>query len=383
MFFRNALTTILLALTVVTAAVAGLTISILRSSTEAVEQDQYALMGKIIEFNLSTAEDKAIARAEMIVNLPRIQELFNRGDRDGLAAELKTMFEIQRDKYSVAQSQFHLAPASSFLRLHQPANFGDDLSTTRPIVVSVNKDGVARKGLSISKSGPGIFGVVPVPNGGAASKGTFEFGLEFGGVLDRVKTAYGLETVLFIDEARLKLSAPDLGGEVYSEKNRVGKYIKYSSTNWELMKQLVNDTELSQPGFEKEPYQRDANGNPYGIVGTLLRNPAGDVLGIIVTAKDFSSTRDSVASSTIYVILAAAFGLIISAGIVIVVIRGGIARPLASLSRGYQDLAAGEQGDEGSAELDKSRYYGQLRDIAESYHTLASRDRAASAGTPR
>lgn len=40
MFFRNALTTILLALTVVTAAVAGLTISILRSSTEAVEQDQ-------------------------------------------------------------------------------------------------------------------------------------------------------------------------------------------------------------------------------------------------------------------------------------------------------------------------------------------------------
>jgi len=102
MFFRNALTTILLALTVVTAAVAGLTISILRSSTEAVEQDQYALMGKIIDFNLSTAEDKAIARAEMIVNLPRIQELFNRGDRDGLAAELKTMFEIQRDKYGVA-----------------------------------------------------------------------------------------------------------------------------------------------------------------------------------------------------------------------------------------------------------------------------------------
>ena len=75
--------------------------------------------------------------------------------------------------------------------------------------------------------------------------------------------------------------------------------------------------------------------------------------------------------------------IIISAGIVIVVIRGGIARPLSSLSRGYQDLAAGEQGDEGSAELDKSRYYGQLRDIAESYHTLASRDRAASAGTPR
>ena len=383
MFLRNALATILLALTIVTAAVAGLTVSILRSSTEAVEQDQYALMGKIIEFNLATAEDKAIARAEMIVNLPRVQDLFNRGDREGLATELKTMFEIQRDKYGVAQSQFHVAPASSFLRLHQPATFGDDLSTSRPIVVAVNKDSVARKGLSISKAGPGIFGVVPVPNGGATPKGTFEFGLEFGGVLDRVKTAYGLETVLFVDEARLKASAPDLGGEVYSEKNRVGKYIKYSSTNWELMKQLVTDTELSQPGFDKEPYQRDANGNPYGVVGTLLRNPAGDVLGIIVTAKDFSSTRNAVASSTVYVILAAAFGLILSVGIVIVVIRGGIARPLTFLSKGYRDLAAGEAGDDGNAELDSTRFYGQMRDIAESYHTIASRERSTPAGTLR
>ena len=241
---RNVLATLLGTLLIVIGLTTFLTNRLFVTSTELTENSQYGLMKSIIQFNLQGAEGRALARAELVASLPRVKELFAAGNREGLVVELGRMFEIQKDKFNIEQAQFHLPPGISFLRLHDPSKFGDDLTSFRPIVAEVNKDFVARKGLSISRSGPGIFGVVPVTDKNGKPIGTFEFGQAFGGVLDSIKSAYGLETVLFIDEERLKKAAPGLGGEVFSEKNRVGRFIKYQSTNWELMSKL----ELTRPG---------------------------------------------------------------------------------------------------------------------------------------
>lgn len=377
---RNALVTLLGTLVVVIAASTFLTNRLFVSTTEQTENSQYGLMKSIVQFNLAGAEGRALARAELVASLPRVKELFAAGKRDELAGELGKMFEIQKDKFNLEQGQFHLPPATSFLRLHDPAKFGDDLSTFRPIVMEVNKDFVARKGLSISRSGPGIFGVVPVTDKTGKPIGTFEFGQAFGGVLDALKSAYGMETVLFIDEERLKKSAPNLGGDIFSEKNRVGRFIKYQSTNWELMSKLVTDSELSAPGIENTPYQRDAQDTPYGVVMVPLRNPVGDMIGMVVVAKDFSPSRSAMGQSMIWLLMYSLFAVVLIAGAIIVVVRGAVTRPIAALNERFAALAAGDA----SQPIDNPEvFYNEVGELAQHYETLrAQAQGAASTAQP-
>ena len=110
------------------------------------------------------------------------------------------MFKEQREKYAVDQVQFHLAPSTSFVRLQNPALFGDDLSSYRPAVVAVNREQVAKKGIEVARTGPALFGIAPIRDLDGNHIGSVEFGMDIGPLLDRLKAAYGLELTLFIDE---------------------------------------------------------------------------------------------------------------------------------------------------------------------------------------
>lgn len=370
---RTALTVLVASVLAVAGAVAYATSNLFVSSIEEAETSQFELMKKIVEFNIQGLESRALARAELVASLPSVREKFAAGDRDGLYAELKTMFETQRDKFGVDQAQFHVPPATSFLRLNNPKQFGDDLSSFRPIVVAVNGDFVARKGMSISRSGPGVFGVAPVLNPAGKPVGTFEIGGNFGPVLDGIKRAYGLETVLFIDEARLKNAAPDLGGDVYSEKNRMGRFVKYASTNWELLRNLVTDAELSAPSIEDNPYTREALETSYGVAFVSLRNPAGELLGMIVVAKDFSATRATLGQSMVWLSVYAVFGAVLLLAIIVVLVRGAIGRPLATLNAGFAAMASGRAAE---PLADADSYYGEVGELAKHYETFRAHQAA-------
>lgn len=374
-FQRNALATLLGSLVLVVGVTAFQTSRLFIENTEKIENSQYDLMKRIVEFNLRGLETRALARAELVASLPRVKELLATGNREGMLAELKPMFEIQRDKFGVDQAQFHLPPATSFLRLNNPAKFGDDLTSYRPIVTAVNTDFVSRKGLSISRSGPGIFGVAPVTDPAGKPIGSFEFGGNFGPIMDGIKAAYGLESALFIDEEKLKGAAPELGGDVYSEKNRMGRFVKYQSTNWELLRNLVGDSDLAG---DREPYARDVQDTPYGVIVVPLRNPAGDTLGFIVAAKDFSTSRGVLGQSMIWLVMYSLFGLVLMMGVILVIMRGAVARPLAVLNQRFQGLVDGEP----ALPLDNTAgYYGEIHTLAEHYENLRQR-RQTAAGAP-
>ncbi len=173
--------------------------------TGAVEDKQFHLIETILTSNLQAAQDKALARAEMLARMPEIQASLAARDRAKLLADCAPMFAVQQEKYGVDQVQFHIPPAISFLRLHAPEKFGDDLSTFRPMVASVNQDHVTRKGLVIASSGPAVFGVAPIqdPSGGSYV-GSVDVGLDFGAILDALKASYQLDLALFIEEDPLQ-----------------------------------------------------------------------------------------------------------------------------------------------------------------------------------
>jgi methyl-accepting chemotaxis protein len=330
-----------------------------------VEAKQFSLMHSIVAFNLRGAEDRAQARAAMIADLPRARALFAAKDRAGLLAEYSKMFADQRDKYGVDQAQFHSLPPTSFLRLHNPEAFGDDLTKFRPMVVAVNRDQVSRKGFAIGRSGPAIFGVVPMFDPQDKHIGSFEVGIAFDALLDNLKNGYNLEMSVFIDEASLREYAKGIDPGTFSDQNRVGKFIRLHSTNAAVFQSLVSDKDLNTT--ENTQYTREAHGVTYGIVLVPLRNGAGDVIGIVAATSDFSASRSSRGRAFVWQALIALFSIVLLAGITLIIIRGTLLRPLEVITSRFATLST----DEESAEIpEPDMLCDELKGLARQYEEL-------------
>src|ERR1043166_1352267 len=262
-FRRSAPAAIIAAVVVVIAAVTFASNRLFAGLTASVEDGQFRLMQSIVETALRNAADNALGRAEIIAALPAARESVASKNRDRLLAEYALMFARQKERHGVDQAQFHVLPAVSLLRLQDPATYGDDLTRFRPIVVAVNREKAARKGLAIARNGPAVFGVAPIQDMQGTHVGSFEFGLEFGALLDGLKAAYGLDFALFVEEKPLREFARGLNPAVLSDQNRVGHFIRFHTTNGALVKALVADADLSNVA-ESTRYVRDALGLPYG-----------------------------------------------------------------------------------------------------------------------
>jgi hypothetical protein len=305
------------------------------------EEKQFSLMRSMVAFNLKEAENRALGRASMIAALPKARTLFAAQDRPGLLAEYSKMFAEQEEKFGVDQAQFHTSSLRSFLRLHDPENFGDDLTKPRPAVVAVNRDETPRAAFAIARSGPAIFGIVPMYDPEDKHIGSFEFGIAFDNLLDNLKNAYNIEFAVFVDEASLHQFAEGVSPGIYSEQNRVGKFIRFHSTNNAVFQSLVIDKDLNIT--ENSEYEREVLGAPYGAVLIPLRNGAGDILGVVVAATDFSATRSAKGRSNIWQALIALIAIVLLAGVTLITIRGVLVRPLESITACFAKLAIGDR----------------------------------------
>jgi methyl-accepting chemotaxis protein len=265
--------------------------------------------------------------------------------------------------------QFHVPPAVSFLRLHAPTQHSDDLSKFRPMVVAVNSDRVARKGLVIARTGPAIFGVVPVNDAAGAHSGSLDVGMDFNPILDGLKATYQLELALFIAEDPLRKFATGLSGDILTEENRRGKFMKFHSTHWALMKDLT--TERDVINLAEEGYTRELRGITYGVLLLPLHDPAGEPLGLLGVAKDFSASRAAAGRSLVWQSLLALFAIVTLAIAIIVVLRGFLLRPIQMINERFAALAEGDR----SRRVDQPETLCQeMQDLAASYEQLRTAD---------
>jgi methyl-accepting chemotaxis protein len=370
LLFRRAAPRVLIcAVVLVVVTLAFLSNRLVHGLIGAVEQNQFDLMRTIVRSSLRAAEDRAMARAEMIANLPSVREIFAKRDRERLLAECGPMFDIQKAKYGVDQMQFHLPTAVSFLRLHAPAQHSDDLSKFRPMVVAVNADRVARKGMVIARTGPAIFGVVPMADLSGGHAGSLDVGMDFNPILDGLKATYQMELALFIAEEPLRKFASSLPSEVITEENRRGKFIKFHSTHWALMKDLATEGDVTN--VAEDGFTRKLRGITYGVLVLPLRDPAGEPLGLLAVAKDFSASRAASGRSVVWQSLLALFAIVMLAVVILVVIRGFLLRPIQMITERFKALAGGDR----SQPIDQPETLcAEMRDLAGTYEQLRTSD---------
>lgn len=339
-FRRSAPVAIVVAMAVVIAAATFLTSRLFADMTSSVEADRFKTMQAIAENALRDAENRALGRAELIADMPTVQRLFAAGDRVGLLAELQKAFADQKARHGVDQAQFHTPPATSFLRLHDPETFGDDLTETRPMVVTANRDKQPLKGIAIARNGPAIFGIAMMNDATGKHVGSFEIGMSLAPVLANIKSAYGMDLAFFVLEEPLVQFAKGVDKERLGEQNRVGKYIRFETTNTDLMAALAGPEDVAVVN-EPVTYVREVGGLTHGVVLLPVNNAVGTTLGLIAISGDFSSSRAAVNVTLIYQAVVGLVAFLLLAGFVIIVIRGFLLRPLEVLTDHFDALHTG------------------------------------------
>ena len=364
-FRKSAPTILILAAAIAILAVTGVSQHLTSGLLESSRDGDYQLMQQIVAHTLKSAEEKSLNRAELVASFPAVRAAFLAHDRAKLLAECAKMYEIQRVKHGLEQATFHVPPGAAFLRLQDPAKFGDDESSYRVMLADAYENKAVRSGTSITRGGPAILGIVPIFDDAGKLAGTFETGLSFAPLLDRMKEAYGLESVVFFDEKELRSRAPELPGDVITSKNRVGRFIRYHATQTQLATDLVTDRDVETNDVKR--YTRDVAGTLWGVELLPLYSYSHQQIGVVAVATSFGEDRSLARRAQVWVFLAAVFAIVLLAGMILVVVRGLLLAPVAALG---ERMAALADGDASKPADPPETYCAELQPLAESYERI-------------
>ena len=168
----------------------------MRNAILSQEQVSYRNIESIVRNDLEAVFTSTTMGLNSVITMPEVQKAFAERNREELLRLTAPVFaEVKKE--GIEQFQFHLSPAVSFLRLHQPPKFGDDLSSFRATVLQSNKERKLVAGLEEGKGGYGFRVVTPVIYQGQ-HVGSAEFGMGFSpGLLKRWKEQCGGEFFMY------------------------------------------------------------------------------------------------------------------------------------------------------------------------------------------
>ena len=245
--------------------------SLLKSSQDALQKDYHSVVEKIGQ---TTA--KAYALAELVANMPEVQAALAARDREALQALTLPFYQASRERIHIKQFQFHLPPATSFLRLHKLKKFGDDLSSARPTIVKTNQTQNPVLGLDRGPYGIGIRGLAPIFHNGN-HVGSVEFGVSLNdALLKPLKDDYGINAaVLLENNQKLSVLASTAGSmDVAPSCNS-------------MLKNVLDTSNLSRCVTEE-------NGRHFMILGGPMLDYAGKTEGVIMVKMDTTEQLQSI-----------------------------------------------------------------------------------------
>jgi len=275
--------------------------------------------------NVSTAIASESLTAErlsaLVASVPEVQQAMAGNDRQRLSELFVPGYQQLAKDYGLSQFQFHKAPATSFLRVHKPAQFGDDLSAIRQTIVETNSRQAPVRGVESGVAGLGIRGLVPVRHEGR-HVGSVEFGLSFGqAFFDTFKTRYGVDVGLVLRDAN-------------------GAFETFASTFESGA--LISDRQRAQAFAGQDVlFRTDLGERPLAILVAAVQDFSGKPLGVLEVAMDRSHYADALAdmrnTALIVAGIAIALGLLVAA-----LVARGIVRPIRVAVDAMRDIAAGE-----------------------------------------
>ncbi|MFB2779084.1 methyl-accepting chemotaxis protein [Shewanella mangrovisoli] len=269
--------------------------------------------------NIASSGQRAQAMATLISLTPEIQSSFAARDRDELLQRTLPLFTHLKQDFAVQQFQFHTPPATSFLRLHRPEKYGDDLTAIRKTIVETNTQKQPLSGLEYGVEGLGIRGLVPMNYQGQHT-GSVEFGMSFGQTFfDHFKNAY---------QAEISLLLPKDGGFVPFG----GTFTTDTSAASELKSVMQGDEVIRTI---------DLNGKSFALYRHGMKDYSGKTFGVLDIALDRSHSEQAMSDIRLKLIMIGVIAFLIGTAIAWFIAKS-ITRPIAETTDALNDIAEGE-----------------------------------------
>lgn len=303
-----------------------------------VEYERLQDMGDVFQARLKSKEDLAVALASEVANNPEVQAAFAAKDRERLVELTLPSYQVLDAQFDIPQYQFHLPPATSFLRLHSLDKYGDDLSSFRFTVLTANAEKRTVSGPELGRGGLGVRGVVPVTYQGS-HVGTVEFGIDIGSTLiEELKSDFGYDLQILL--SRVPAEVATFEGATEESQGPTDELLLQSSTlNKPAFAPAINYNQALAGSASFE--QISVDDLKYVVYTVPLYDYSGNIIGVVDIISDYTviaqQQRTQIMLSIgilLFVLLISSFGFAYFAGRTL--------RPIGDLTSIASAIAAGD-----------------------------------------
>ncbi|MEJ2714929.1 MAG: methyl-accepting chemotaxis protein [Acidihalobacter sp.] len=312
---------VVLVIVVLMAIVIPISLGVLQGLARESQHRQLETLYDMLVFSIQAKAQEAVVLSKAMADMPPVAQALAEGNRSALEALTMPIYQQFSKQYAVRQFQFHVPPATSFLRLHKPQKFGDDLSSFRKLVVDANANDKAYSGLERGIAGLSIRGIAPIAYDGK-HVGSVEFGFSFG------KPFFGEFKQVYHADAGLYVPAANGGMSVYASTLGDAKVLNAKEFAAAMKGQVVYLTD-------------QVDGKTLGIYARTVKDVSGQPLGVLVLGLDLHYFVAAEQAAIRNILLAAVGGLVVALLLAFLIARS-ITRPLGRAVERMTDIAEGE-----------------------------------------
>jgi GAF domain-containing protein/HAMP domain-containing protein len=252
--------------------------------TSSAEEEQRVLftLNETFESEIENQEKIALSLAQEIASNADAQQAFASRDRDALQELMEPMF-ARLQQFNVNQIHFHIPPGVSFLRVHEPESFGDELFGYREMILNMNVNRQPLVGFETDPSGFAVRGLVPIIYEGNYI-GSVEVGIDVGNaLLGHLVEEYGNEWHILLTQATLVSASP--ASLSTFEDGPITNLLVYASTESD---HIFNepDAYTSALNGQNVTTHREVNGREYAIMSRPLTDHSGKTVGVFDVVVD-------------------------------------------------------------------------------------------------
>ena len=226
-------------------------------------------------------------------------------------------------RYQVRQLHFHLGPGdTSFLRVHKPGKYGDDLSSIRHTITHAIRQNQPTHGFESGRVYAGIRGVVPITlehdDGSIEIAGALEAGSSFTQMLKVLEADTGSSySVLLTDQYFHDTHWPDFAAKLKQKNPMVGDWYIEGTSDQATIRQMLRDPAVKASLGERKAVISEVNGTPFAVFSFPFRDFLRNVdtsqppIGAVLTWRDASDVLAAAQESLHTNLLLGVFGFII------------------------------------------------------------------------
>ncbi|QSZ41410.1 PAS domain S-box protein [Sulfurimonas aquatica] len=183
----------------------SITVYIEESTRDEHKSEYHEQIQRSINYSIKYHQLNFTYRIKRLIDTTNIVELFQSKDREAAHAALqKSWNSFREEEPSVDILHILDANGNSFLRMHKPELFGDDLTQVRPMIKEITNSHKIITGYETGKHATVFRVMIPIFDKQNSYIGAIEVGVNPNFLIDSIEEITGFEGLVFIDKVDLK-----------------------------------------------------------------------------------------------------------------------------------------------------------------------------------